>query len=369
MVLDRLDRVKRNGARWSARCPAHPDKTPSLSIGTGDDGRVLLTCWAGCTVDDIVVSLGLDVRDLFPPRSSWGARSGPYRPPAPRPATSRPPAPTGPPTPVAEPVESSRWALPWAGELLAAWCRRRGFDPGVVIPTLELAVVVDRKGGYRVRFPFRYCGRLVHWSDRAIGSGKPKWLARAGAVPIPYRFDEALDVAHDRGAVMITEGPTDVAGLLTVAPDAPVLGVTGSAAWKPRWGRALDGLDVHVIVDRDAAGEKLRADLDDKLARYARTVAHHRLPGPWRDVAEWVAGDRAGLVDWLVAEGLGHEALGQNEVALAGDPGQHVAGEPGDPGQHVAGEPGDPGQHLAGEPGDPGQHVAGDLGPMAGVVR
>ncbi len=50
VVLDRLDRVKRNGARWSARCPAHPDKTPSLSIGTGDDGRVLLTCWAGCTV-------------------------------------------------------------------------------------------------------------------------------------------------------------------------------------------------------------------------------------------------------------------------------------------------------------------------------
>ena len=37
-VLDRLDGVKAQGVRqWSARCPAHPDRIPSLSIGVGDD--------------------------------------------------------------------------------------------------------------------------------------------------------------------------------------------------------------------------------------------------------------------------------------------------------------------------------------------
>lgn len=308
-VLDRLDRVRRSGARWSARCPAHPDRTPSLSIGTGDDGRVLLTCWAGCTVDDIVAALGLDMRDLYPPHVGRGARSGPYRPPAPRPATSSPPAPAGPPTPVEEPAESSPWALTWAPELLAAWCRHRGFDPEVVVEKLDLHVVVDRRGGYRARFPFRYAGKVVYWSDRAIGRREPRWLHHGGPVPCPYRFDEALDVAHDRGAVVLAEGPTDVAALLTVSPDGPVLGVTGSAGWKPRWGRALVGLDVHVIVDRDDAGERLRADLDAHLAGHARTVAHHRLPAPWGDVAEWLAGDRAGLVDWLAAEGLGEVAL------------------------------------------------------------
>ncbi len=302
-VLDRLELVRRNGAHWSARCPAHPDRTPSLSVGTGDDGRVLLRCWAGCPVDEITAAVGLDVADLYPPRPPWDARSGPSRPPRARPATRRPRTPVGLPTPVEEPAEPSRWALTWAGELLAAWCRHRGFDPDVVIPALSLEVVVDRRGGYRVRFPFRAAGRVIYWSDRAIGRREPRWLHHAGPVPCPYNFD-ALDVAHDRGAVMIAEGPTDVAGLLTVAPDVPVLGVTGSAGWKPRWGRALDGLDVHVIADRDDAGEKLRAALDVHLAGHARTVAHHRLPEPWGDVAEWVAGDRAGLGDWLTDEGL-----------------------------------------------------------------
>src|SRR5262245_61182843 len=49
-----------------ARCPAHEDRNPSLSIGVGDDGRVLLHCWAGCTVQAILGALGLELRDLFP---------------------------------------------------------------------------------------------------------------------------------------------------------------------------------------------------------------------------------------------------------------------------------------------------------------
>jgi hypothetical protein len=36
----------RNG--WSARCPAHDDHNPSLSITEDRDGRVLLHCFAGC---------------------------------------------------------------------------------------------------------------------------------------------------------------------------------------------------------------------------------------------------------------------------------------------------------------------------------
>lgn len=45
--------AKGRGPRWVARCPAHDDAAPSLSIGTGDDGRVLLHCFAGCTFADI----------------------------------------------------------------------------------------------------------------------------------------------------------------------------------------------------------------------------------------------------------------------------------------------------------------------------
>jgi len=68
-LLDRLQAVRRVGdRRWIARCPAHPDKTPSLSLREADDGRVLLRCWGGCTADAVVAAVGLDMRDLFPER-------------------------------------------------------------------------------------------------------------------------------------------------------------------------------------------------------------------------------------------------------------------------------------------------------------
>ena len=44
--------------KWIARCPAHDDNNPSLSIGEGDNGRLLLYCHAGCSFEDIRKALG-----------------------------------------------------------------------------------------------------------------------------------------------------------------------------------------------------------------------------------------------------------------------------------------------------------------------
>lgn len=63
-ILERLQGVRRNGAGWSAKCPAHEDRKPSLSISEVDD-RVLLHCHAGCSVERVVAALGLEIRDLF----------------------------------------------------------------------------------------------------------------------------------------------------------------------------------------------------------------------------------------------------------------------------------------------------------------
>lgn len=66
-VLSHLERVKKSQSGWTARCPAHDDRWPSLKIDEGRDGRVLLFCHTGCTADEIVSSIGLELRDLFPP--------------------------------------------------------------------------------------------------------------------------------------------------------------------------------------------------------------------------------------------------------------------------------------------------------------
>jgi hypothetical protein len=58
-------RPKANGKGWMAQCPAHDDAQASLSITIGGDGRVLLHCHAGCTLDAITSALGIEARDLF----------------------------------------------------------------------------------------------------------------------------------------------------------------------------------------------------------------------------------------------------------------------------------------------------------------
>lgn len=64
-ILSRLDVKSGNNGRYMARCPCHNDQQASLSVGVGDDGRVLLHCFAGCDTTDIMQSMGLTMRDLF----------------------------------------------------------------------------------------------------------------------------------------------------------------------------------------------------------------------------------------------------------------------------------------------------------------
>lgn len=72
-ILDRLDRVRKTGeGQWSARCPAHEDRGPSLSVKALPDGRVLMHCFAGCPVDHVLGAIGIDMQDLFPPSDDPG---------------------------------------------------------------------------------------------------------------------------------------------------------------------------------------------------------------------------------------------------------------------------------------------------------
>jgi len=65
-------------------CPAHDDRTPSLSVSRGERG-ILLNCFAGCRMEDVCAAFGVTVRDLF-----YDATRFPHRrigPTTPRPST------------------------------------------------------------------------------------------------------------------------------------------------------------------------------------------------------------------------------------------------------------------------------------------
>lgn len=71
LILQGLTKVRqRQPGQYSACCPAHDDKGPSLSVRENPDGAVLLYCHAGCTAPEITGALGLDMADLFPPKDT-----------------------------------------------------------------------------------------------------------------------------------------------------------------------------------------------------------------------------------------------------------------------------------------------------------
>lgn len=67
-VLPKLKGVKRTKpGHWMARCCAHDDRNPSLSISEVSGGRVLLHCFTGCSFESIVAALGIDRQIIRPP--------------------------------------------------------------------------------------------------------------------------------------------------------------------------------------------------------------------------------------------------------------------------------------------------------------
>lgn len=83
-LLDKLSKVKQTGREnWIACCPSHEDKSPSLTLRECDDGRVLLHCFAGCSVGDILGAVGLEFDAIFPPKPPAAPALKPIRRPYP----------------------------------------------------------------------------------------------------------------------------------------------------------------------------------------------------------------------------------------------------------------------------------------------
>ena len=186
-ILERLDAVSRNGNGWKARCPGHEDRAPSLSVGEGDDGRVLLRCWAGCEVGEIVAAMGLEMGDLFEQRGE-----GVGHPPN---APAR--------------VHTS-------GCTLEDYARAKQLPPDF-LRSLGLSDYKDTRWSERVlRIPYRD----TDGADPAVRlrislDGPDRFLWRKGSKPFLY----GLWRLEPREYVVVVEGESDAAALL--APRHP----------------------------------------------------------------------------------------------------------------------------------------------------
>jgi hypothetical protein len=152
-LLENLNHVRKTKDGWIATCPAHADKTPSLSIGVGQEGQILLRCFAGCTPEAIVEALGLRMPDLFPK---------PTTTPGPMPAHQLP--------------------------AVAAWLRNDR-----ALPDVEIGNIFGAKVARGAAVVFRYRdqqGRTLYDKYRALES-KRFWRRPSGTVSALYGYRES----------------------------------------------------------------------------------------------------------------------------------------------------------------------------------
>lgn len=76
-LLPLLDKVTETGSgKWRAQCPSHQGKSRSLAIREIDD-RLLIHCFAGCDVHEVVSAAGLELSDLFEATNDYYRKNGP----------------------------------------------------------------------------------------------------------------------------------------------------------------------------------------------------------------------------------------------------------------------------------------------------
>lgn len=317
-VLARLQQVSGSGTQWKARCPAHNDSTPSLSITLGADGRVLVNCHASCSFEAVRAALGLEARDFFDEAHSNPARSSKVLPP-PGPTSGRvvsigvPPS-VGRKDP--EAFTSERGRALWAASIDAAisdahfeidapvraFVERRGLQSAVGLGLVgflpEEAARQAYLGfwftsGYRFVAPFyNHAGELVGIQGRKIDAGEPKTMFPKGSKVKGNAFANPMALARfgegprEAGVVMVGEGLTDYCALAGLAEFAVVSapGTSFVSACVTDWAK---NAVVILAVDNDAAGQKTvipaaRAAFEHGATRVVRVV----WPGGAKDACD-----------------------------------------------------------------------------------
>jgi Protein of unknown function (DUF3631) len=236
-----LEGVKRSGAGWSAKCPAHDDSSPSLSVNEGNNGGIVLQCHAGCSPEAVVAALGRTLADLMPTRE--------HKP------------------------------------------RRR-----------ELASYPYRDEGGSLLFQVVRFEPKEFRQRRPNGKGGSIWNLN-GVKRVLYRLPELVG-ADPSTPVFIVEGEKDadrLANLGFIATTNP----GGAKKWLSEYAESLRGRHVVIVPDNDGPGVEHGTDVARSLRGVAASLRVVHLPNlPNKgDVSDWLcAGGTAEELKRLVQE-------------------------------------------------------------------
>ena len=223
LLLSKLPSAKPSGNGWSAKCPAHDDTRPSLTVSVGNNGGALVKCHRRCTTKAVCAAVGLKLRDLMPERTGAPA----CHKPAPK-------------------------------------------KPAKTYPTANDAVrALEKSHGKRSKmWPYHDAsgqpvGAVVRW-DRADGKiirpvarHPDGW--RIGAMPDPRPLFGLPELAGAK-RVLVVEGEPCVEAARVLDYTATTSSGGASTATKSDWS-PLAGMEVVILPDHDDAGRAYANDV------------------------------------------------------------------------------------------------------------
>ena len=255
-ILSKFPNTKKSGSGWIVNCPAHDDKSPSLQITEGQDGKVLFHCFAGCKLDDILAGAEIDKADIFPEGKQTPKRKG------------------------------------------------ESFDGSPVV----------------CRYPYRdEQGKTLFYVCRTEAKTFPQWnpvrgsWGLKGCRRVLYRLPELLK-ADPSQWVFLCEGEKDadrLASLGLVATTNPM----GAGNWRDDYNGFLEGHRVVILPDNDEPGRKHAKTVSKALEGVSSQFKAIQLPNlpPKGDVSDWL--NNGGSKERLLAMAEGKLRL--NLVSLA----------------------------------------------------
>ncbi len=225
-LLSKLDGTKQTSEQqWQALCPAHEDKNQSLSIGIGNDGCVLLHCFAGCRTEDVLRSIDLEIKNLFRKKDAGGRHS---------------------------PANFNATLQPSGGSTLAEYAEKKKL-PIDFLKNCELSDITYQ-GKPAVRIPYLDdTGKTITVQFRIALEGKNKFRWKKGSKTHLYGLWR-LDDARKKGFVVLVEGPSDAQTLWH--HDFPAIGLPSASIWDNSWASYLKDIPlIYVLIEPDRGGE------------------------------------------------------------------------------------------------------------------
>jgi putative DNA primase/helicase len=296
-LLERLEHVKPSGAGWIARCPAHEDRTPSLSINIGERG-IVMKCHAGCDNREVCAALGISLGDLMD-------RTNGAKPKAPRPSTAVPKLNF---TDAEIAHRAEELAAQWReGGPVAEWLKTRGIT-AEVSARLRWGVTERAfpKAGISpaVVIPHYQDGRLVGVKYRAVP--KKDHIQEPGSSTTGL-YGEADPEANE---ILVLEGPPDVALALSHGFNAVGLNAADASTTKDDLELLGGYRSVFLIGDGDLPGKRAMDKLELSLKPdHPEPVIRVRLS--YKDIGDLYAADppnfRAALTAILRCARAGRE--------------------------------------------------------------